>query len=62
MNNKDFSDLLRSYREKHNLSQEQMAQLMGVTWITVQRWESGKTKPYAYNLSKFSCLAKGVKK
>jgi len=33
-------------RKKLNLSQEELARRFGVSWMTVQRWESGKTKPF----------------
>lgn len=37
---------LKAYREDHDppLSQEQLADLLGVSRVTVTRWESGKRK------------------
>lgn len=37
--------LLRTLRKKLNVSQEQLAQRLGVTWSTVNRWENGKGRP-----------------
>ncbi len=36
---------LRALRTKLNLSQEQLAERLDVSFATVNRWESGKTKP-----------------
>ena len=38
------SDLKR-YRQQLKLSQEAMARLLKVSWITVNRWERGKPEP-----------------
>lgn len=36
---------LRRYREKEGLSQEALAERLGVTGMTVYRWEAGKRLP-----------------
>ena len=38
-------ELLKSLREKHNLTQEQLAQRIHVTRQAVSRWETGETQP-----------------
>ncbi len=38
------SDLKR-YRKQLQLSQEALARLLNVSWITVNRWERGKPEP-----------------
>ncbi len=38
------SDLKR-YRKQLKLSQEALARLLNVSWITVNRWERGKPEP-----------------
>ncbi len=38
------SDLKR-YRKQLELSQEALARLLNVSWITVNRWERGKPEP-----------------
>ena len=38
---------IKELRVKLGLTQEQLAQKLGVTFVTVNRWENGKTKPSA---------------
>lgn len=48
---------LQKWREKKELSQEQVALLVGVTQETVSRWESGESSPmlkFAISLAKVS--------
>jgi type I restriction enzyme M protein len=40
-----FAEELRSLRKRLSLSQEQLANLLNVSFATVNRWESGKGKP-----------------
>ena len=40
-----FCDDIREMRQKCFLSQEAFAKELGVSFATVNRWESGKTKP-----------------
>lgn len=40
-----MKDLIKIIRTKLNLNQEQLASLMGVSPVTVNRWENGKTNP-----------------
>jgi len=47
----DDKTLIRSWREAKGLSQQQMADLIGVSYVTISRWETGKSKPYADNLN-----------
>jgi len=41
---------LRQWRIEHNLSQRALGELLGVTWLAVQRWEAGthNVPPYLY--------------
>ena len=41
----EFKDKVRYVRKKLYLSQEMMAQKLGVAFATVNRWESGRCKP-----------------
>jgi putative transcriptional regulator len=50
---------IREIRDKLNLSQEQLANRLGVSYVTVNRWEKGKTKPSPLALEKIKNL--GVK-
>lgn len=55
MNTHNISpEKIREFRFKLNLSQHDIAELIGVSRISIHRWETGKTKP-----SKF--LAKQLK-
>lgn len=53
---------LELYRLEHGITQEKLAEMLGVPYLTVNRWLTGKTKPsklYAYRIEK---LLKGRKK
>ncbi len=41
----DYSEFLRNYRKKNFLTQTELAALLGVSFSTVNRWETGKFKP-----------------
>lgn len=41
----EIRDILKSLREKNNLTQEQMAERVMVTRQAVSRWETGETQP-----------------
>ena len=40
-----FSNDIKAIRQKSLLSQEAFAQMLGVSFTTVNRWETGKSKP-----------------
>ncbi|WP_245916025.1 helix-turn-helix domain-containing protein [Merismopedia glauca] len=40
-----IAKFIRALRQELNLTQEQFAAELGVTFPTVNRWENGKTKP-----------------
>lgn len=40
-----FSSDIKAVRQQSLLSQETFAQALGVSFTTVNRWESGKTRP-----------------
>ncbi len=48
--NKTFTSNLKKYRMSQNLTQEKVAELLGVTAQTVSRWECGQTLPDALTL------------
>ena len=48
---KKFSELLKEKRAAANLTQEQLAELTGVSLTSVQNWESGENKPKKARLS-----------
>ena len=41
----EYPKLLKEYREKMFLSQEDLAQKLGISYVTVNRWENGKFEP-----------------
>ncbi len=41
----DLPKLLKSLRKKLGLSQEELAQKLGVSFTSVNRWENQQTKP-----------------
>ncbi len=41
----DYSNLLKEYREKRFLSQRDLAAELGVSFVTINRWETGKFNP-----------------
>ena len=41
----DYPKLLKAYREKMFMSQEELAQTLGISYVTVNRWENGKFEP-----------------
>lgn len=45
MANIDYADGILQLRAKLNLSQEELAKLLGVSFISVNRWENDKYAP-----------------
>lgn len=43
-----FSNDIKMIRQKGLLSQQDFAKVLGVSFATINRWESGKSKP-TYN-------------
>lgn len=41
----EFSTKIRLVREKLNISQEDLARALNVSFATINRWENAKTKP-----------------
>lgn len=41
----DYANLIKQYREKYFLTQEDFAKKIGVSFVTLNRWENGKYKP-----------------
>lgn len=51
-----ISESLRAARQVKNLRQCDAAEALGVSAITVNRWETGKTEPIASQLASLSKL------
>ena len=41
----DIKNLIREVRQRLELTQEQLAHQLGVTYLTVNRWENNHAKP-----------------
>jgi type I restriction enzyme M protein len=52
------SDILRAIRGKLNLTQEQLAERLGVSFATVNRWEGGSNAPQKAALEVIAALAR----
>lgn len=48
MKNKDVSNLIKELRNKLDLTQEQFAQKVGVTFSTINNWEKGTRTPHPF--------------
>jgi len=48
MKTKDITTLIKQLRKQLNLTQEQFARKVGVTYSTVNHWENGKRTPHPY--------------
>lgn len=44
----DFPALVRAFRQRLGLTQEQLAQELGVSFSTVNVWENGKREPLPF--------------
>lgn len=52
----DIIEKLETYRLENKISQQQLAETLGVAFSTVNRWLNGKTKPnkiQQYHIEKF---------
>lgn len=54
----EFSEKVKIARKKVHFSQEDMAHQLGVSFATVNRWESGKTRPSRLALKAFEEFCK----
>lgn len=55
-----LKDTLKDYRLKHCLSMKEMADKIGVTFLTYRRWENGY--PCTFQSAKKICAALHIKK
>lgn len=55
-----LGDKVKHCRNIKGWTQEQLARNLGVSWNTVQRWESGKTSPSPLAMEKLQELLKDV--
>ncbi len=60
MRNIDIPKLIKELRNKLDLTQEQFAQRVGVTFSTVNSWENGTRKPHPFLLKRLLEMAEEV--
>ena len=48
------SEKIRVLRRRKSLTQEQLGDLIGVSYMTVRRWELGKTSPKTEEIKKLA--------
>lgn len=58
----NFCEIVRLIREKTDMSQEDLARALNVSFATINRWENGKTRPNKLTQSVFFdfCKLHGV--
>ncbi|PIE68855.1 MAG: transcriptional regulator [Deltaproteobacteria bacterium] len=61
MKTKSFSEQVKEIRKALNLSQEELAHALGVSFATVNRWENGKTNPSKLARRQFEQFCEGKK-
>jgi len=62
MNEADIPKLVRELRERLQLTQEQFAQKVGVTYSTVNHWENGKRMPQPFLIRRLLELKEEIDK
>lgn len=53
----DIPKLIGRVRRKHDLTQEALARQLGVSVVTINRWQNGHSRPHAVFLEKLKELA-----
>ncbi len=56
INQPEIGQLIRELRLLSNLTQEQLAINLGVTFSTINRWENGRSKPSPLGMQKIETL------
>jgi len=55
------SGLLSTIRKRLDLSQEQMARILGVSFVSVNRWEGGRSSPSGPTLDLYAALDAAIR-
>jgi len=61
MTKKEFSKLVQRTRQEHELTLRDFAKEIGVNWVTVWRWENGRTCPKKDALAFWVKIIGGIK-
>lgn len=54
----DFSQIVKTARQKTGMSQEDLARALHVSFATINRWENGKTSPNQLTRAVFFAFCK----
>ena len=54
----DFPSIVKYVRDKLNMSQEDLARAINVSYASINRWENGKNRPNKLALSVFTVFCK----
>ena len=57
MENKDITWMIKELRKRLGLTQEQFAQKVGVTFVTMNNWEKGHRRPHPFLLKRLLEMA-----
>ena len=55
---KTFPEQVREVRRQLEISQEELAHELGVSFATINRWENGKTTPFKLARAQFGAFCK----
>ena len=55
-NSQNIGAKIRFYRKKNKLSQEKLSRIIGVTYVTINNWENGRTEPTYFVAKKLALL------
>lgn len=58
---KNIIDKLEEYRLKNRITQEKLAELLGVSFVSVNRWLNGHAKPQKLQVYQIEEILKGRK-
>jgi len=58
----NFSDTVKEVRRQLNISQEELAHKLGVSFATINRWENNKTAPSRLARTQFDVFCENMKK
>ena len=53
-----FPELVKEVRRQLGISQEELAQELGVSFSTINRWENGKTTPFKLARAQFDAYCR----
>lgn len=56
----DLASSIRHLRKQHGFTQVQLAELLGVTFVTISRWENGQSRPNRLALRALSHLVQNL--